>query len=228
MFLSKTRSFIRESPNFYPFYIRMKTGKILDWPDENTDGHVTGFARSANTFCRHLVTYAFPRLKFVTHIHTAASIKTALRYKIPTQVIVRHPKSSIVSNCLKMGIFKTDSNRIGQLFEDHLRYHRFVLENGSHLDVLDFSLVTSDPLRFLMFMSERLHVHVKKHELKIRLADIQKMVVEKEKSKKMTGSSLPNEQRDRLKKEYSHVIETHPVYDESIRIYEALIAKRKL
>ncbi|MDY0133184.1 MAG: hypothetical protein RBR53_11020 [Desulforegulaceae bacterium] len=96
------RSFIRKSPLLYTFYLFLRfKGKYYKLPDRYTDIHITAFQRSGNTFAANLVKRVLPDKKIVTHIHTIASLKKALKYDIPVIVLIRDPKQSIPSSLLK-------------------------------------------------------------------------------------------------------------------------------
>lgn len=72
-------------------------------PGKGTDCHMTGFPRTANTYTRHLVRSLYPNRDVVTHIHTIASLRRAIKYSIPLVVIFRNPLDSVVSLALKGG-----------------------------------------------------------------------------------------------------------------------------
>ena len=61
------RRLIRSHPLLYPFYIRwIVRNKTVVFPPVHTDLHLTGFPRSANTYCMNIVNEAFPGLSIST------------------------------------------------------------------------------------------------------------------------------------------------------------------
>ena len=96
------RRLIRNSSVLYPPYVRyILRNASVSFPSAETDLHLTGFPRSANTYCHNIAKVAFPNLDFCTHIHTTASLKLALKYSVLTIVLVRDPVSTCCSLLLK-------------------------------------------------------------------------------------------------------------------------------
>ncbi|MEO0794217.1 MAG: hypothetical protein AAFX93_03590 [Verrucomicrobiota bacterium] len=216
----------RESEWAYGFYVRRASRISTDWPNESTDCHQTGFPRSANTYSRYLITNFFPEKRFVTHIHAVASIKAALRKRVFTQVIVRDPQSSVSSLCMKYSLSDTNEALIGETLESYLRYHSYVLRSRDSLEVIDFLTVTTDPEAFVAHMGRALGVALDPSEIGPKIEQLQQDFRAKEKTKKVSGSSLPNDERNKAKERYRLTIESHPLFNGANNCYEQLVSKR--
>ena len=101
------RRIIRNSQLLYPMYVRwIIRNRMAVFPSLQTDLHLTGFPRSANTYCYNILKVAFSSLSLRAHIHTTASIQLALRFQVPT--LVRDPVSTCCS-LLCSGLLKLKS-----------------------------------------------------------------------------------------------------------------------
>lgn len=209
-------------------YVRKFGKSSRDWPDPGTDCHQTGFPRAANTYSRFLITNFFPEKRFVTHIHAPASIKAALRHGVGTQVIVREPLPSIASLCMKHDFPQNTPSDIEPALMRYHRYHQYVLKVVNSVKILDFHSVVDHTADFIEFMGSELSVPVSRSEILSRLPSLQKRFQEKESSKKVSGSSLPNADRDIAKKVYIDLIKSHPIYESVCGVYHQLLEKRSL
>ena len=118
------RNYIKSSALIYPFYINKIRGLNVVFPDRHTDLHLTGFPRSANTYCKQLVKEVFSDLQIVTHIHTISSLKIALKYKAKIVLLLRSPLSTTSSMLMKFS-YKNE----GEVLYDYIKYHEFVSQN---------------------------------------------------------------------------------------------------
>ena len=74
------RRFIRNSSLLHPLYTgHVLHNKAAQFPNKNTNVHLTSFPRSAITYFLNILRVAFPGLNVYTHIHTAASLKLPIR-----------------------------------------------------------------------------------------------------------------------------------------------------
>ena len=82
---------------FYSLYGLVPKNRILS-VKKNTELVIEGFPRSANTFAVSAFRKAQPiKLRIAHHMHVPAQIIRAVRWKIPTIVLIRHPKDAVVS-----------------------------------------------------------------------------------------------------------------------------------
>ena len=219
---------VRENERLYLLYLWIVRGRFTEWPNKETDCHLTGFPRSANTYARYIVTNAFPDRKFVTHIHSTASLKAALRYRVKTSVIVRNPLDSVVSQCIKLGIRENETAKIGSVLTDNVLYHRFVLAERSHISILDFARVTGDSVSFLKYMARLLGVAVSAETLERNYLEALEKIKKKEKRKASSGSSLPRQSRNEMKRAYSLLVRKNSLFGEAMRLYRELMSCKTL
>lgn len=58
---------------------------------------IEGFPRSANSFCVWAFRLANPGLRLSSHMHAAAHVLWAVRYRVPALVLLREPESAVLS-----------------------------------------------------------------------------------------------------------------------------------
>ena len=148
--MNKLRNVIKGSPLIYPFYINKIRRLNIDFPDESTDLHLTGFPRSANTYCRQIVKEVFPELNIISHIHTIASLKKALKHDKPIALLLRSPLSTTSSMLMKF-----DYKKEGEVLYDYIKYHDFVLKNIDKIEIFRFEEVIDSPLGLIDFVKSK-------------------------------------------------------------------------
>ena len=92
------RSFFGRYPLlFYSLYGLVPKNRMLS-VDKDTQLVIEGFPRSANTFAVGAFRKTQPiKVRIAHHMHVPAQIIRAVRWKIPTIVLIRHPKDAVVS-----------------------------------------------------------------------------------------------------------------------------------
>lgn len=217
------RRFIRNSSILYPLYVKyILRNDTVDFPDASTELHLTGFPRSANTYCYNILKVVFPSLILSYHIHTTASIKLALKHRVPTLVLVRDPISACCSLLLKNQL-EPSPNKVESLLNDYIEYYEFVLSNKGRLKILKFEDVVSSPGFIVSSVCEYLKFSISSAEIEAKAKDGQRLVEAKESLKAIEGSSLPNETRKKMKRWVEGDVESHPMCSRANALYESII-----
>ena len=107
-------------------------------------------------------------------------------------------------------------------------YHKYVYDVSNQVSILDFHSLVSRPIDFIEFMAMSLSVQLDRNTIESRLPDILLAFKHKERDKKVSGSSLPNEKRDLDKLEFFDFIKTNPMYNKTNSLYERLRARSVL
>lgn len=218
------RKIIRNSPILYPLYVKyILRNRTAVFPCAATDLHLTGFPRSANTYCYNIVKVAFPALVLSTHIHTAASIKIALKNRVKTMVLVRDPVSTCCSLLLKYGKSPSEAE-VRSLMRDYIEYHDYVLQNHMHLGILRFEDVVSSPEYIVRVVSEHLGFDLREKEIQRRAHAGQLRAEGKESNKAVAGSSLPNEMRKQMKAAIESDVRAHPLCSRAFELHVQLLS----
>ena len=208
------RNYIKSSALIYPFYINKIRGLKVAFPDRHTDLHLTGFPRSANTYCKQLVKEVFSDLQIVTHIHTISSLKIALRHKAKIILLLRSPLSTTSSMLMKFN-YKNE----GEVLYDYVKYHEFVSQNIRNIQIFRFEEVIESPLELIYFIRSTFDVNISDSSIEERLEIAEKKSQSKERTKSPLGSSRPNNQREAKKDTYMHSIVSHKLYPLAEKIY---------
>lgn len=219
------RRFVRNSPLLYPLYVKyILRNETAPFPSKHTDLHLTGFPRSANTYCLNIIRVALPSLDLCTHIHTTASLKLAVRHDVPTMVLVRDPVSTCCSQLLKHHIAPTPKE-VESLLNDYIEYHDCVFLHKERFRILKFEDVVSSPEFIIRSVSEFLKLSIPSGQIKVKAQEGQRLVELKESQKAVEGSSLPNETRKQMKLGVEEHVVNHPLCAHANELYESIIPK---
>ena len=130
---------ISRSPQLFPLMVRVQR-KRRNRPARPTDRIVIdGFPRSANTFSSRAFQFANPDVPASHHMHAPANILLAVRYRIPTIVVIRSPIDAVLSEVIR--------EPRKQLRRGLLEWNSFYGTVRPVLDqivVADFATVTTD------------------------------------------------------------------------------------
>ena len=214
---------MRNSSFLYPLYDKyvLRNQSAL-FPDKHTKLHLTGFPRSANTYCYNILKVAFPSLPLSTHIHTAASIRLALRFNVPTLVLVRDPVSTCCSLLLKHHIEPT-AKEVGSLLLDYIEYHDVVMKKSAQLGILRFEDAVSSPEYIIRVVCQRLDFDLNNSAVEEKALAGQQLVEVKESDKSVEGSSLPNEERKQMKIGVESHVRNHLLCARALELYAQLL-----
>ena len=82
---------------------------------------IIGFPRSGNSFARATFLYANPNLKIASHHHYIAELKIAIKYQIPSLLLIREPIESLSSL-----VVRNPEIAIEEALERYLRFFRAI------------------------------------------------------------------------------------------------------
>lgn len=93
------RTLVRQNPTiFYPLCKAYFPNQKINIVQKNTQIVIEGFPRSANTFAVIAFFQSQPEpVNIAHHLHAAAQIIRAAKWKIPTLVLLRNPKDAVLS-----------------------------------------------------------------------------------------------------------------------------------
>lgn len=137
------KNFIRENPViFYPLcrvYFSRKVCNSLVQPD--TQIVIEGFARSANSFAVTAFLQAQPYpVKIAHHFHAPAQIIRAVKWQIPTLVLLRNPKDAVLSCAAAF----PSCYSIYQLLSYYLSFYSSIFEYRNSYVIGEFQEVTQN------------------------------------------------------------------------------------
>lgn len=146
------RSFASTSPALYLAFARRRYRDVPDRVVEaDTELVIEGFQRSGNTFSVIAFEVAQPRqVKTAHHLHAAAQIVEAVRLGVPTIVLIREPRGSVLSHMVREpGISAS------QALTAWVRFYERILPLRDRVVVADFSEVTTDVGAVIARVNER-------------------------------------------------------------------------
>lgn len=113
-------------------------GKVVE--HDRTQVVIDGFQRSANTFSVTAFQFAQPEpVNVAHHLHAAAQIAAAVRWRIPTMVLIREPDGAIISHMIRFPCVTPE-----QAIRNWSRFYEAVRAVRDGVVVADFEEVTGD------------------------------------------------------------------------------------
>jgi len=130
---------ISRSPRWFPSMVRFQR-KRRNRPVKPTDQIVIdGFPRSANTFSSRAFLLENPQAAVSHHMHAPANVLLAVRYGLPTIVVVRTPVDAVMSE-----VIREPRKRLRRGLLEWNSFYGTVLPVLDRVVVADFDTVTSD------------------------------------------------------------------------------------
>jgi hypothetical protein len=136
----KARYLVNAYPGPYRLLCRWRHRGQVDYiVTRDTELVMEGFGRAANTFAWLAFRSAQPQpVRLAHHTHAAAQVITAVRWSIPTLVIVRSPDDSALAHMVLRGVSARSA------LVAWIRYHRRIRTVRRGFVAADFDDVTHD------------------------------------------------------------------------------------
>lgn len=205
-------------------------GKAL--VDAETDLCLEGFPRSANTYAYQLLKVSNPQFKIAHHTHSIANIKLALKYRIPTFVLIRAPIDALTSAVIRRNSIKQDNDtrHLLHAIEMYGQFYSFVLRNMTNINIVEFSTVIKSPLKFISCVKAGCKFPVSIPENASELENTARSNMEYHQKiigESFSASSLPDPYRDILKSSIRSRLENWGNEVDNLKLlYERLIDNR--
>jgi hypothetical protein len=129
---------LERRPTAYCFVARHRITTV-NVVDRRTDLVIEGFPRSGNSFAREAVLLSNPTLRVASHLHAAAHAIAAVRWGVPTLILVRDVDAAVSSLLVRNR--ETDA---GRLFGDYLRFYSALQPYRDRVVVAAFDEVVGD------------------------------------------------------------------------------------
>ncbi len=196
----------------------------------NTEVVIEGYPRSGNTFAVMAFRVAQARpVRMAHHLHMPAQLKAAVRWQIPTMVLLRRPEDAILS-------FLVREPRIlpEQAVQDYLTFYTWVIRLRPHLVLVPFEVVISDFGRAIEALNRRFGTQFRLFEptsanlaqvfCMIEEFDRQERLMERKKLPAEITIGRPSEMRERLKEQRRHDLDpVRHLLDLAQQLYEGLL-----
>ncbi len=136
---SGARRAIATSPWLYCRIARSKPGRNRHVVGRGSDLLVESFPRSGTTFLVAALAFVAPEVEVASHVHHPAHVRLALRYGVPSVVLIREP----VDTCTSLAIFR-GGGEPRELLEAWSDFYE-ALEPLAGLRFVTFADLTTDP-----------------------------------------------------------------------------------
>ena len=160
LFMRRASDLLEQVPAIYCGLMRYRLGKqraLTRVASPKTDIAIEGFQRCANSFAVQAfrsVNEASTKLRIATHLHSPANVYQAVRFNVPTMVLIRNPDECLVSwLALAMQLGKlpkeslTEQNQMRRMCYWTQRYTQFyqrLMPARTSFVTVDFDEVVTD------------------------------------------------------------------------------------
>lgn len=199
--------------NFYYKFYRKNRGVRLELPNESMQLHIAGDGRAGNTFTTSLVKRLLIEklgcdIKYSSHLHSTAVMKIAEQFNSIKQIVlIRNPEDQLASSYVKFFALrnqlppsKLDTNLLKYSVRQYLNYYKYAFDHKEQYKFVIFEDLIQNNKGLANFILDETGYKNKK----VTDEDIKwfnDFFKNKEKKKNPLGGSLPNEQKERQKKE---------------------------
>jgi len=225
------RRWFRRTPLLYTAYVKL-TGKYNPdiMPVAGVDLFVTSNGRSGTTFATYLIKQCFQGLRIVSHAHNVATLKLALRNRIRTIVTVRNPLETVASSVVKFRATdsRTEQAKMDEAVVEWNDYYDFVLQHSGDFCIMEFRDCIDRPAMLIEAVQAMGYRLTDRRPLEAVLEDVRNGLARDNVEKQLSESqsNLPNETKERKKRECETRIRSHRDFERADAIYQALSARK--
>lgn len=191
--------------------------------NKKTELCIEGYPSSANSYSVMIIKYFNKDIKIASHSHAIANLKKALKYDIPTVILIRHPETVISSRLAR------HKGNINEYFVRYLRFHEFVLKHLDKFVVLSFKEVINDPNLLVNTVEKHLKLFVSdsKKDNKEIDANVKKMINNSFNEKKQEVTVLPTAEKEAIKRTVKEKVISYPKYNDAVQLFDHILLKRR-
>ena len=223
---------------FYFFWVSVKSSPFLYrlflclmgryqkgfFPNGTHELHLAGYQRSGNTFSERLVRAVAPDISIATHVHTAATLRLALKHEIPVVCLIRHPDEAVASSyVMNESQGKSRFFARASLYE-YVAYYEFVLRHRDVFRVCVFEQFISDPKALVRAVLSAVGFDIPQDVdplVKEVIYDLQKDDCDGQKLSPL-ASNWKNEAKESQKSAAISSLREHPLYPRALELYSLL------
>jgi glycosyltransferase involved in cell wall biosynthesis len=151
------RARVSEFPWVYLSFARRKyPGPSPEVVGRETQLLIDGYTRSASTYAVYGLQLAQEHpVRMAHHLHAAAQVVQAVRWGIPTLVLVREPRGAVLSQ-----VVREPGVAVRDCLAAYVRYHERLLPYRERLVVADFETVTHNFREVVQQVNTRFGMHL--------------------------------------------------------------------
>ena len=212
----------RSSPALYRIHLRyFRDGRNVRFPRRGDLIHLTGYPRSANTYAMHLLRAAARNGegRVSTHIHAPASIRVALRARVPTLVLIRDPLDAVASAMVKRRASAAQTATADEFLYYYWSYYSFVKARRNRLALVDYLTVTRQPvelLRSVQRASPEIDLEPNLHAV---VDEVQALMEARNRIRPVEDRSIPDPEKERRKLDLRERIRARPWFERVLQLY---------
>ncbi len=219
-FRFRTGTIIGNSPILFPinYYRSSYKEKIISL---DSDCCIEGFQRSGNSFFILLFKRKNKTTKLAHHTHAAAQIIKAVKYNVPTIVLIRNPIDVIASL-----LAWDDKLKISTALDAYIQFHQKILPFNNDYMLVDFEAVIAKPALVVNAFNERFGTQFILPEFSDE--QLQKIKAGVRARNEASMAPLPTPEKEKLKELFKIEIKKSPKLLQARQLYDALYVSRQL
>ncbi len=196
--------------------------RLMVWPGY-TEICIEGYPRSANSSTYRMFRLANPKTWVAHHTHTIANVASALRNRVPTLILLRHPLDAICSTLLYSASRDLDTEVLR-----YLTFYEYVLAHRRQVVVAEFYSLIANWNGAIERLNRRFGTKFEVHEEESVGREkanryIRKWFENAPRSVQVAEIPLPSEERKELKDKMQEIVVRHPLYGQAVAIYEEML-----
>lgn len=137
------RRFIASRPALYFGALKLAGKNMSAAVRPDTALLTAGIWGCANTYAREAFKHNQPDVHLAHHMHVPAQVFRAIKYKVPTLVLVRHPFDAISSYTSRNGLDLTMEDMTWGL-KDYAYYYNAIIDCADYYETAEFGEVVKD------------------------------------------------------------------------------------
>lgn len=217
---TKLISRMKESSHLWRFIVRYGLTSHGKTATEGTNLCIEGFEASANSYTLNVIRYVGDDLSFAHHCHTAASVKIAVGYGVPTIVLFRDPDDAIPSvvSRFRPGVYEATIA--------YASFYKTVMKLVDDIILVSFDEATSRTEDMIAKVQDLTGVRFNEYESIQEVDQAVKQHIKEWKVKSHNPSTmpLPMEDREEEKRRVRKEMYRLPEYDQAADLYQQVCA----
>ena len=199
-----------------PFF-RLFGNKFPNIVCSTSDICIEGFPRSGNTYFVSGFLSWNKGVSVSHHTHLAGNVKSAIKRKLPTIVLIRRPEDVVSSIVIWDGLLNTTIALLA-----YIHFYQVLWKHRSRILVLNFDDLTQRPDDCVRKINTHFNTHFdyvdfspdEDNKIRTRLAR-----VDRRHNRQALSSSLPNRDKSQLKEKFKEHVLKHRLYPYAQRIF---------
>jgi hypothetical protein len=227
------RKWFKSVPFLYVIWLKYLRKTKLTIPSNEDVFYFDGYPRSGNSYLTNLFKNIFPTAKFSHHLYCVASLKIAIKNKIPAIIIVREPLESISSLIVMDNpSLVLDDKTVARYVDDFIDYFQYLKMKLDIINIISFESTIKNPELFFLCLEQAVpNLKITKKDYDLVSEFVDNKLVEKKQSSMSNDhavrfSSTPNQERTAKKEKVKTFLINNRNLQKAQRLFEEVVSRQ--